>query len=106
MAPDQAQPSAHQAALAKLQPLAPVLAGFNHRNRNQHRHARWWAAFGSLRRNVGRLISEVEVAAARPGPRAGSKRRKREGRDGADRGDAAEERARWMRDHAVPEAYL
>ncbi|KAM0820808.1 hypothetical protein AB5N19_06628 [Seiridium cardinale] len=109
MASDPAQPSAHPAALAKLQPLVAILAGFNHRNKNQHRHARWWAAFNSLRRNVIRLISELEVAAQKAQKSSGSgKKRRREGKDadGEGKGDGVAERARWMRDYAVPEAYL
>ncbi|KAK6078539.1 hypothetical protein SCUP234_06162 [Seiridium cupressi] len=109
MASDPAQPSAHPAALAKLQPLVAILAGFNHRNKNQHRHARWWAAFNSLRRNVSRLISELEIAAQKAQKSSGSgKKRKREGKDadGEGREGAVEERAKWMRDYAVPEAYL
>lgn len=105
----QAQPSVYDTALGKLQPLVSIFAGFNHRNKNQHRHAVWWAAFNSLRRNVGRLIGELEVAAAQSS-KSGRKRKldgkgKGKGRDDGE-GGAVEKRARWVRDYAVPEAYL
>ncbi|KAH6653898.1 hypothetical protein BKA67DRAFT_563530 [Truncatella angustata] len=100
--------SSYQSALAKVQPLVPILAGFNHRNRSQHRHARWWAAFGSLRRNVGRLVSELEAAAAKRDARNPSKKRGRGGQEGGggNGGKAVEDKARWMRDFLVGEAYL
>lgn len=97
----QAQPGAYSTSLSKLQPLVPILAGFNHRNKNQHRHARWWAAFNSLRRNVDRLIAEFETAAAARGSKSSKKRKQDDGEGGA-----VGKRARWIRDYAVPEAYL
>ncbi|ETS85742.1 hypothetical protein PFICI_03767 [Pestalotiopsis fici W106-1] len=116
----------YQTCLGKLQPLVPVLAGFNHRNRSQHRHARWWAAFGSLRRNLGRLVADLEKAYAlsKKSSRSGSsssgkKKRKREGKGDDGDGSATavgeghrvkkgpvEVRAVWMRDHEVPGCYV
>ncbi|RYP07257.1 hypothetical protein DL765_009209 [Monosporascus sp. GIB2] len=115
-------------ALDELLPLRPVLAGLNHRNRNQHRGARWWGAFGMLRRHVGKLADELDVAAARfarmlpsssgasakagisSGSGSNKKKRKRDGETaGATTTPAlarADERAEWLRDALVPKCYL
>ncbi|KAI2613099.1 uncharacterized protein GGS25DRAFT_478537 [Hypoxylon fragiforme] len=108
----------YEAALAKLQPLRPVLGGFNHRNRNQHRRAAWWGAFGMLRRHVEVLVDELAVASAlvrKKAVAAGGKKRKRDGGGGGGGGggnkDGAEEKqvrghVRWLRDVLVPKCYL
>ncbi|RYO80298.1 hypothetical protein DL766_003233 [Monosporascus sp. MC13-8B] len=114
-------------ALDELLPLQPVLAGFNHRNRNQHRGARWWGAFGMLRRHVGKLADELDVAAARfarmlpsssganakAGTSNSSSNKKKRKRDGETAGVTttppfarADERAKWLRDALVPKCYL
>ncbi|KAL0931620.1 uncharacterized protein CTRU02_212574 [Colletotrichum truncatum] len=38
-----------------LIPVLHILDSFNHRNKNQHRVARWWTQFDLLRRSVRRL---------------------------------------------------
>lgn len=38
-----------------LVPLLHILDAFNHRNKNQHRVARWWTQFSLLRRSTKRL---------------------------------------------------
>ncbi|KAI0155846.1 hypothetical protein BJ166DRAFT_531509 [Pestalotiopsis sp. NC0098] len=114
-APDTAATTAndeniYQTCLSKLTPLTPVLAGFNHRNRSQHRHARWWAAFGVVRRGTARLVTELEPAYALS-KKAHRKKRKRQDGEGGDGGDGkkkkdpVEIRAVWIRDHAAPRAY-
>ncbi len=120
----------YRRALDRLAPLRPVLAGLNHRNRNQHRGARWWGAFGMLRRHVGKLADELDVAAARMARLSSSssssssssrtdergKRKRRDDepdRNGVVVGPAAaaalagaDGRAAWLRDALVPRCYL
>ncbi|RYP77302.1 hypothetical protein DL769_003451 [Monosporascus sp. CRB-8-3] len=120
----------YRSALDELLPLRPVLAGFNHRNGNQHRGARWWGAFGMLRRHIGKLADDLDVAAARfakmlsssssitnanTGNNCSSNKKKRK-RDGGGEETAglttipalarADERAKWLRDALVPKCYL
>lgn len=92
----------YRRGLEALAPLGPLLAGFNHRNRNQHRGARWWGAFGMLRRHAAKLVGELDGAAARAARlsaaaaagrrRQKTKKRRRLGRgeeeDGAGEGEA------------------
>lgn len=113
----------HQQALESLAPLRPLLAGFNHRNRNQHRGARWWGAFGMLRRHVSKLIDELDAAAAAAAAvkmaKSSSssatktsnkkKKRKRGGEEedaGKGVGAAADARATWLRAALVPRCYM
>ncbi|KAI0406613.1 hypothetical protein F4802DRAFT_87515 [Xylaria palmicola] len=110
-------------ALARLEPLQPVLAGIAHRNRNQHRRAAWWRSFGMLRRHCARLVGELVVAAAtaaaaarRSAARAAraekSKRRRREKEKLVAAGVDAEtdvvvaRHAVWLRDILIPVCYL
>ncbi|RYP23116.1 hypothetical protein DL767_008903 [Monosporascus sp. MG133] len=121
----------YRSALDELLPLRPVLAGLNHRNKNQHRGARWWGAFGMLRRHVGKLADELDVAAARfakilsssssstnanAGDNSSSSKKKRKRGDGGG-GETpvvtaipalatADERAKWLRDALLPKCYL
>ncbi|KAI1467213.1 uncharacterized protein F4812DRAFT_465281 [Daldinia caldariorum] len=114
--------NAYQDALDGLQPLQPVLRGFNHRNRNQHRRAAWWAPFGMLRRHVEKLVDELieaaaaAAAAAAASTKSKSKKRRRDG-DGDDgRGvgvgglGGLERNVKchvgWLRDVLVPKCYL
>lgn len=62
-------------ALSRLEPLQPILAGLTHRNRNQHRRATWWRAFGLLRRNCSKLVEDLipAVAAAEKAARRNAK---------------------------------
>ncbi|KAJ0158771.1 hypothetical protein CTA2_10941 [Colletotrichum tanaceti] len=47
--------------VAALVPVLQIFDGFNHRNKNQHRVARWWARFDLLRRSVRRLHDALEA---------------------------------------------
>ncbi|KAK1640321.1 hypothetical protein BDP81DRAFT_391044 [Colletotrichum phormii] len=47
--------------IATLVPVLAILDSFNHRNKNQHRVARWWSAFDLLRRAVRRLHDALEA---------------------------------------------
>ncbi|OLN81662.1 Ribonuclease MRP protein subunit rmp1 [Colletotrichum chlorophyti] len=42
-----------------LLPILSILDGFNHRNKNQHRVACWWAQFDLLRRSLRRLADDL-----------------------------------------------
>ncbi|KAH8673682.1 hypothetical protein BX600DRAFT_495072 [Xylariales sp. PMI_506] len=97
-----------EAALALVQPLQPILAGFNHRNKNQHRGSRWWGSFGMLRRNLEKLAAELLEDQRRAHARAGKKRKRTEG-DQQQREHApppSAQRAAWMRDVLVPGCYV
>ncbi|RYP43136.1 hypothetical protein DL768_010071 [Monosporascus sp. mg162] len=122
----------YRSALDELLPLRPVLAGLNHRNKNQHRGARWWGAFGMLRRHVGKLADELDVAAGRfakilsssssstnatagNNSSSGSSKKKRKRGDGGGEISVvtaipalakADERAKWLRDALLPKCYL
>ncbi|KAJ0302033.1 hypothetical protein COL516b_007541 [Colletotrichum fioriniae] len=50
-------------SIATLVPVLAILDSFNHRNKNQHRVARWWSAFDLLRRAVRRLHDALEAQA-------------------------------------------
>ncbi|CZT06090.1 uncharacterized protein RCO7_05134 [Rhynchosporium graminicola] len=49
------------APLQELTSISQLLHLTHHRNKNQHRLAKWWKAFSVLRRQVGRLVAEVET---------------------------------------------
>lgn len=49
-----------ESSLERLYPLREILQRLHHRNKNQHCSSRWWSAFDILRRNTGKLISEIE----------------------------------------------
>ncbi|EFQ28648.1 hypothetical protein CGRA01v4_07112 [Colletotrichum graminicola] len=51
----------HQPTIDVLVPVLQILDGFNHRNKNQHRVARWWSQFDLLRRSVRRLHDALET---------------------------------------------
>ncbi|KAK6841619.1 hypothetical protein PG987_002479 [Apiospora arundinis] len=96
--------------LLLIRPLQPLLAGFNHRNKNQHRVATWWASFNMLRRHVTKWADELDQQAkSRP-----KKRKRAIAIQGGSDSDAnkktndgpAEVRALWLRDVLVPRCYL
>ncbi|TAQ83712.1 hypothetical protein B7494_g7963 [Chlorociboria aeruginascens] len=45
--------------LSELKSLSQILQLFHHRNKNQHRVARWWHPFSELRRCVAKLVVEL-----------------------------------------------
>ncbi|KAK8089395.1 hypothetical protein PG997_004356 [Apiospora hydei] len=96
--------SIYHDTLLLIRPLQTLLAGFNHRNKNQHRVATWWASFNMLRRHVTKWADDLDQQAkARP------KKRKRttttnQGGDGSS--GPAEVRALWLRDVLMPKCYL
>ncbi|KAK8114996.1 hypothetical protein PG999_007065 [Apiospora kogelbergensis] len=97
--------------LLLIRPLQPLLAGFNHRNKNQHRVATWWASFNMLRRHVTKWADELDQQAKSRPPK---KRKRIVSAQGGDDNDTkkktedgpAEVRALWLRDVLVPKCYL
>ncbi|KAK1448604.1 hypothetical protein CCUS01_11565 [Colletotrichum cuscutae] len=59
----QTTPNGETTPIATLVPVLAILDSFNHRNKNQHRVARWWSAFDLLRRAVRRLHDALEAQA-------------------------------------------
>lgn len=47
-------------ALEELTSTSAILAAAHYRNKNQHRLAKWWKQFCVFRRNLSRLIREME----------------------------------------------
>ncbi|GJC90534.1 hypothetical protein ColLi_13372 [Colletotrichum liriopes] len=108
-----------QPTIAALVPVLQILDSFRHRNKNQHRVARWWARFDLLRRSVGRLHDALEARARHrhaQGFKAPSKKSAGKARAGAGigsgdrRGNALDEdvaaRARLLLDTTIPSSFL
>ncbi|KAK8056595.1 hypothetical protein PG993_001822 [Apiospora rasikravindrae] len=103
-----AESNVYNDTLLLIRPVQPLLAGFHHRNKNQHRVATWWASFNMLRRHVTKWTDELDQQAkARP------KKRKRTAaaaaaakNQGGDSSGPAEVRALWLRDILMPKCYL
>jgi ribonuclease MRP protein subunit RMP1 len=95
--------------LDRLRPLQPILFGFNHRNKSQHRGAQWWASFGMLRRHLDKFIEELDRASSSSASGKKRKRSKDQNRCDAVGGrkddGPAETRARWLKDVLVPGCY-
>ncbi|KAK4193622.1 hypothetical protein QBC35DRAFT_536898 [Podospora australis] len=49
-------------AIESLSPVHEILCRFHHRNKNQHRIAKWWAQADMLRRHTGKFIFCLENA--------------------------------------------
>ncbi|PNY25895.1 Uncharacterized protein TCAP_04166 [Tolypocladium capitatum] len=81
-----------------LSALLPPLHAFNHRHRNQHRASHWWSSFNILRRALQALADDVLQPKSRPPPPAITTARRRH--------DVVIARARWLRSHIVPRAYV
>ncbi|KAK0748825.1 hypothetical protein B0T21DRAFT_447481 [Apiosordaria backusii] len=50
-----------QQSLTSLYPLSEILQRLHHRNKNQHSSSLWYSSFDILRRNVAKLVSEIET---------------------------------------------
>ncbi|KAL2067877.1 hypothetical protein VTL71DRAFT_15975 [Oculimacula yallundae] len=111
--------------LQALQSISQLLHLTHHRNKNQHRLAKWYKAFSVLRRQVGKLVNEVETlervvkfsSTGGEDGKAGRKGRKEEGEreDGKGREESkyvlaarekVEERVEFMEEWVVPKCYL
>ncbi|GJC95438.1 hypothetical protein ColKHC_04264 [Colletotrichum higginsianum] len=106
-------------AVAALVPVLQIFDGFNHRNKNQHRVARWWARFDLLRRSVRRLHDALEArvrhrhAQSFKAPSKKSASKANAGvviGNGNRRGNALDEhvtaRARLLLDSIIPSSFL
>ncbi|XMA12413.1 hypothetical protein WAI453_005204 [Rhynchosporium graminicola] len=108
------------APLQELTSISQLLHLTHHRNKNQHRLAKWWKAFSVLRRQVGRLVAEVETLERAvkfsSGASLGEKSRKKgrgkqlEKEEGSKyvtgAREAVEERVGFMKEWVVPKCYL
>lgn len=105
--------------VAALVPVLQIFDGFNHRNKNQHRVARWWARFDLLRRSVRRLHDALEArvrhrhAQSFKAPSKKSASKANAGvviGNGNRRGNALDEhvtaRARLLLDSIIPSSFL
>ncbi|KAF4950348.1 hypothetical protein FSARC_13234 [Fusarium sarcochroum] len=81
-----------------LAPLLPILNGFAHRHKNQHSSSHWWSSFSLLRRAARNLADDL---ASRP-PTA----RKTKSSDVKRDSHPALARAKWMKRHVVPRAFV
>ncbi|PVH85421.1 hypothetical protein DL98DRAFT_568206 [Cadophora sp. DSE1049] len=70
----------------ELTSITHLLHLFHHRNKNQHRLSKWWKSFSQLRRQVGKLLAEVEALETclkfSSASSSSSKSKKRKGKDG------------------------
>ncbi|OBT73821.1 hypothetical protein VF21_06718 [Pseudogymnoascus sp. 05NY08] len=73
-----------------LLPIQHLLHLTAHRNKNQHRIAKWWASFSILRRQLGKLITALE------NPDAAFRAKKID----------IEKRVVFLREEVVPRCYL
>lgn len=91
-----------------LRPILLVLDRFNHRHKNQHQIARWWAEFDLLRRSVRRLLRAIdgcEQHHKRVSSRFVSKS-KPDKSQGSLREDVAAGRAQWLSGQVIWKSYL
>ncbi|KAK1598771.1 uncharacterized protein LY79DRAFT_655897 [Colletotrichum navitas] len=109
----------HQPTIDALVPVLQILDGFNHRNKNQHRVARWWSQFDLLRRSVRRLHDALEARVRHnhaqsfraPSKRLAGKvsagaRTGNGDRRGEAFGEDVANRARLLLDTAIPSSFL
>ena len=68
----------------KLQDTSKLLQLIHHRNKNQHRNAKWWEWLAKLKRSVHKLIQELQAS---------------------DRGKS-HFRASYMKDILIPKCYV
>ncbi|ROT38822.1 hypothetical protein SODALDRAFT_333450 [Sodiomyces alkalinus F11] len=88
-----------------------VLDRFNHRHKNQHRVATWWARFDLFRRSVRRLLDTISTYEQLHGryARARSTAKQRDRKEPSElvsQRDAILKRARWLSGHVIPTVYL
>ncbi|KAK2024367.1 hypothetical protein LX32DRAFT_108033 [Colletotrichum zoysiae] len=106
-----------QPTIDALVPVLGILDGFNHRNKNQHRVARWWSRFDLLRRSVRRLHDALEArvrhhdAQSFRAPSKKSAGKANAGTSGGDRrgetlGEDITTRARLLLDATIPSSFL
>lgn len=94
-------------ALTSLTAVDELLTLANHRNKNQHRLAKWWKEFSQLRRHIGKLIYELSdprlglqfesVAPRKKKPKSDKAKESRE---------RVEQRVEFLGDVLIPECYM
>lgn len=111
-------PLSYATTLGALEPIVHVLDRFNHRHKNQHRVAKWWAAFDGLRRSLRRLEDSIRSHEEQRSKFAAlsSSSRKKTSSSGArtkaaatalqERQDAVLARAEWVDEHVLPSSYM
>ena len=96
--------AAAAAALTSLPPALDLLVRFHHRNKNQHRLSKWWAQADMLRRQVRKMITELEaLEAVGVGRKGGGKRA---AAAAAAAGEVVRRRAGYLRWRLGPGAFL
>jgi ribonuclease MRP protein subunit RMP1 len=86
-------------ALPALKQVHALLHLTHHRNKNQHRLAKWWGALSMLRRNVDKLVLELEaLESLGTGKTAKKERREAEAK--------VQQRVEFLRDVLVERTYL
>jgi ribonuclease MRP protein subunit RMP1 len=70
----------------------------HHRNKNQHRLAKWWKEFSLLRRNMAKLLTELETNLSYTTLSAKSKKTQ-------ESKQAVEKRAYFLADVLAPRCY-
>ncbi|KAJ4260708.1 RNase MRP subunit [Fusarium torreyae] len=81
-----------------LATLLPILNGFAHRHKNQHSSSHWWSSFSLLRRAARNLADDL----ASRTPTASKTKSGDAKRDN----HPALARAKWMKRHVVPRAFV
>ena len=95
-----ASPAKTTAALASLPPALDLLSRFHHRNKNQHRLSKWWAQADMLRRQLRKIIDELEAFEAVGSSRKGG------GKKAAAAEEVVRRRAGYLRWRLGPGAFL
>lgn len=90
-----------------LTSISHILYLTHHRNKNQHRLAKWYKAFSILRRQVAKLISELEaLETASKFSVRGGKKREEESKYVKVAREKVEDRVVFMEDRVVESCFL
>jgi len=108
--PDHPDPSAPTSppillqTLTTLTPTLEILSRFHHRNKNQHRIAKWWSSADLLRRHLRKLLEAVDAQVTKL-ERRGAKSKVKKWKEKETKEDEIARRAGYLRG-LVPSAYL
>jgi len=87
----------------ELEEIEKILHLTRHRNKNQHRLSKWWKSFSQLRRQISKLIVELEDLPGHPV----SLKNQEKGKSRENKSEsAAEKRVEFMKGWLVPRCYL
>ncbi len=102
-----------QKSLTSLTPALDILERFHHRNKNQHRVAKWWVHADILRRHLRKTVisldarlSEVEKTSKTALTKTALKKKKAALKKGKKEDDEITVRASYLRGKLVPGAYM